>query len=219
MKVGTDAMLLGAIAGINFSIHSPLTILDIGTGNGVIALMLAQRFNNAKITAIDIHNGAISDAQQNFSTSPFSQRLKALAQNFLHYQPNIKFQLIVSNPPYYQTKMLPDSTVKGLAKHEQNLPLHELILHAKNMLTNEGELWLILPNDVSEKLIKAQTIFPYHSQLKIMGKPGSHKRTIVVFSMKNINCSKKELTVRDHHGNYTTEYKKLTQNFHFNKLN
>lgn len=141
MKINTDGVLLAATAG-----HSgPAHILDIGTGTGVIALMLAQRFPGAKIDAVEIDAHAASAAAGNFSSSPFSARLKAFQADIRAYETETRYDLIVSNPPFFINDLKNPEERKSLARHTDEDFFAVLIRKAAAYLTADGLLWLILP--------------------------------------------------------------------------
>lgn len=216
-KVGTDAMLLGALVQFDF----PDSILDVGTGNGVIALMCAQKFKNAEVFGLDIDKASVEVATKNFINSPFASRLAALKENFLEYRPDFKFDLIVSNPPYFNTKMLSNDSKRNLARHEGSMPLKSLINHAQSLLNERGELWMIIPKERADELVSNpnELNLALKQRIKIFGKPGSHVRDILVFSISDVpEPIITQLAVRDMDANYTDEYIELTKEFHYNKL-
>ncbi|NVM66842.1 tRNA1Val (adenine37-N6)-methyltransferase [Mucilaginibacter sp. SG538B] len=148
MKINTDGVLLGAIAGEG----NPLSILDIGTGTGVIALMLAQRFTGAKIDAVEIDVQAAITAKNNFSNSPFKNRLTLYANGFEQFfedYPGKRYDLIVSNPPFYINSLQSPGAKTNLAKHADEGFFERLIISVANRLTEQGTCWLILPTDTS----------------------------------------------------------------------
>ena len=162
MKVGTDGVLLGAWAGTtdspaaNTDKTSPVDrILDIGTGSGLIALMLAQRFPNAIIDGIDIDPSAVLQAQDNFSVSPFSTRLRACSSSLQEWLPKEKYDMIVSNPPYFSNSLLCLDNMRTIARHDNILSFAELLEHSNRLLTQAGTLSLVLPAD-AEKAILAE---------------------------------------------------------------
>ena len=135
MKVGTDGVLLGAWAGQD----RPGEILDIGTGSGLIALMLAQRFPQARITGIDCDRDAVMQARENFAGSPWSGRLRAIhtsLQNYCHGQEaaSERFSLIVSNPPFYDNTLTNPDSRRCTARHTGGLPHDELLLLSAGLL-------------------------------------------------------------------------------------
>ena len=220
-KIGTDAMILGALVNPkSIGIENPKTILDVGTGCGVIALMLAQQFPSAKITGIDIDEHAVLQAKSNFENANFPNPFESLHQNFLEYNPTQKLDLIVSNPPYFNTKMPSSDLQRSLARHESSMSLQGLINHSAKLLSERGELWLILPSERTEELITENLGLDLKHRIKIYGKPNRHVRDVLVFS--NVNSQREnilsELTIRDFENQYTEEYIALTIDFHFNKL-
>ncbi len=169
MKVGTDGVLLAAwaasfpsqeICEVNAAVQvSPLmggrkggSILDIGTGSGLIALMLAQRFPDAHITAIDIDADAVAQANANFAASPWSTRLHAeqIALQDFYLPP---FQLIISNPPFFCNSLKNPDKSRTLARHTDTLSYDELITHAARLLAPNGIFSLILPIEAEEEII------------------------------------------------------------------
>lgn len=217
-KVGTDAMVLGALV----NSPNPTSILDIGTGTGVIALMMAQKFPKATVIGLDIDEKAIQQAGDNFNVSTFSNRIKLVHQDFTHYTSRGKYDLIVSNPPYYDTKMVSKNDQKGLAKHEDKMDIEKMIYHALDLLKEKGEIWIIIPKERTDKLLRTASDLFSSLKLKIsiFGKPNRHIRDVLVFSkVKDKNTeSHQSLIIRDEQGNYTQEYKDLTLDFHYNQL-
>ena len=164
MKVGTDGVLLGAWAeaiAYKEDASSPAVphivrrILDIGTGSGLIALMLAQRFPNAIIDGIDIDPSAVLQAKDNFSASPFSTRLHAYSSPLQEWQPQEKYDMIVSNPPYFSNSLLCPDGMRTKARHAKSLSFADLLAHSNRLLTQAGTLSLVLPAD-AEKAILAE---------------------------------------------------------------
>lgn len=142
MKVGIDGVLLGAWA----SVADSKTILDIGTGSGLIALMLAQRCT-ATIDAIDIDPGACLEATENVRLSPWPGRVQVLNTALQTFYPSgaLKYDAIVSNPPYFQHSFPSPDTARTLARHDSSLPLNDLFLHSARLLRPLGLLSVILP--------------------------------------------------------------------------
>lgn len=143
MKVNTDGVLLGAVAAVQY----PSNILDIGTGTGVIALMLAQKFAFAEIDACEISESAAITAKENFECSPFADRLTVFNQDifdFFQSGAEKKYDLIVSNPPFYlqSSKSFNEST--AIAKHTDDIFFEKLVSGIYNCLAAEGLCWLIL---------------------------------------------------------------------------
>ena len=159
MKVGTDGVLLGAWAEPAVSKVRPasaFSILDVGTGSGLVALMLAQRFPKAHIDAIDIDKAAIEQAAENFAASPWSDRLHTFHARLQDWQshsvPSLEgrvregfYSLIVSNPPYFQNSLKNPDKSRQTARHTDTLTFSELLQHSARLLSPEGTVALILP--------------------------------------------------------------------------
>lgn len=144
MKIGVDAVLIGA-----WTRGTPANILDVGCGCGVISLILAQRFRQARIYGIDIDKESVEEAHENFRNSPWSCRLKADLKNFpkdLDAE-SPKYDLIVSNPPYFRSGIDNPSTPREKARHQASLSVFSLIQEAPEFLNYNGSLSLIFPFD------------------------------------------------------------------------
>ncbi|MCR5050029.1 MAG: methyltransferase [Paludibacteraceae bacterium] len=163
MKVGTDGVLLGAwapVSGLEETFahlpfaHSPLQILDVGTGSGLIALMVAQRCPSAHIDAIDIDADAVTQAADNFAQSPFSDRLTAARSSLQQWQADREqsYDLIVSNPPYFQNSLKNPDLGRKTARHTDSLSFEELIAHSVRLLAENGVLALILPAEAEGEM-------------------------------------------------------------------
>ena len=148
MKVNTDGVLLGASA----TADDPVAILDIGTGTGVIALMLAQRFENARVDAVEIDETAAATAKLNFEQSPFKDRLAAYAlgfEAFFEHNPEKRYDLIVSNPPFYTASLKSPTEKINLAKHAHPAFFESFIKAIAAHLTPKGLCSLVLPLDTA----------------------------------------------------------------------
>ncbi|PKR80411.1 tRNA (adenine-N(6)-)-methyltransferase [Brumimicrobium salinarum] len=215
-KVGTDAMVLGA----SLKFTSAKNILDVGTGTGVIALMLAQYNPSAEITGLDINSETTKLADYNFKNSGFLNNFRVVNGDFLSYKPEHQFDLIVSNPPFFKTKMPSRNKLRSLARHEGEMTVEKLVLHATKLLTSTGELWLILPQERTDALLKFNEKLTLVKRIKIFGKPNHHVRDILALSKENGSGVPEvtSLTIRNLKNEYTEAYKTLTKEFHFNKL-
>lgn len=148
MKVGTDGVLLGAWA------RGGSRVLDVGTGTGVIALMMAQRFPEARVTAIDIDEGAVSQARQNVEQSPFAARVEVLhtrVQDLQMRMPGV-FDAVVSNPPYFVDALKAPDGQRTVARHAETLTYGELMEAAWRLLSDDGELSVIVPFDYRRRM-------------------------------------------------------------------
>ncbi|MGQ7855408.1 tRNA1(Val) (adenine(37)-N6)-methyltransferase [Pedobacter sp. WC2501] len=149
MKINTDGVLIGAI--VNH--HAPKNILDIGTGTGVIALMLAQRFPDANIHAVEIDGQAAETAGRNFQSSVFSERLNINHIAIEQYNHNEKFDLIVSNPPFFVNDLKNEEIRKGIARHAYEDFFSLLVEKSNSLLADGGLIWLILPIKQADEVI------------------------------------------------------------------
>ncbi|MBR0310476.1 MAG: methyltransferase [Paludibacteraceae bacterium] len=160
MKVGTDGVLLGAWAPVRLpSGRIPSSIMDVGTGSGLIALMLAQRCPAAQITAIDISQEAYEQAQENFAASPWSARLRAahsplqqLGDSGRSAQGSDVYDLIVSNPPYFVDSLKNPDAARRVARHNDTLPFSDLMCTCAHLLAPDGILALIAPTEAEQVL-------------------------------------------------------------------
>lgn len=145
MKVGTDGVLLGAWA--EADTVNTRSVLDIGTGSGLIALMLAQRLPEASVVGIDVVPEAVEAARRNAAASPFSERLEMVSANVCRYQPENGelFDAVVSNPPYHTEELLPPSAARAAARHTAALSFAALFVHARRLLRQGGVFALIVP--------------------------------------------------------------------------
>lgn len=143
MKVGTDGVLLGAWA------HGGKRILDIGTGTGLVAIMMAQRFTDAHVTAVEIDHNAAQQACDNASCSPFASRIgivETSVQNFDVYGTQL-FDSIVSNPPFFTDSLKNPDSQRATARHADTLPYRDLFTAVKRLLAEDGEFSAIIPSD------------------------------------------------------------------------
>jgi len=149
MRINTDGVLLGAFA----ELSNARSILDIGTGTGVIALMLAQRFPEAKVWAVEIDKLASQRAKENFENSIFKHRMESINSDIFHWDIDVKFDLIVSNPPFYINSLHNPDQRRKVAKHTDDDFFKGMIDFAGNKLEEKGELQIIVPNELLDFLI------------------------------------------------------------------
>ncbi|MDX2360255.1 MAG: methyltransferase [Crocinitomicaceae bacterium] len=214
MKVGTDAMLLGSL--INSS--DKLRGLDIGAGTGVISLMVAQVNPKIQIDAIELDELSVKECAKNFLNSPWSSRLNSFQADFKSYDSKEKYDLLFSNPPYYQSTLVNDDSREALAKHVGELTPERLIEKAEFLLNKTGALWLIVPySDVQHWIDAALNCSLYPAQqIEINGKEDDVPKRVVICFERSIKAIEVfHLTVRAENGNYTPDYISLTKEFHF----
>lgn len=213
-KVGTDGVLLGAWVSL-----TGRSILDVGTGSGLIALMLAQRLQTANIHAIDINPEAVNLAVQNFQNSMWKDRLSAIHSSLQNFTSDQQFDLIVSNPPFFSGSSKSGNHQKDLARHNDTLSIKELMHHADRLLGPQGSLAVIMPYDLlsdCEALADSYNLYK-QQQLTVFGKPTEKpKRVLLQLGKQPTDTHFNLLTIRTANGGYTPEYVRLTQQFYLN---
>lgn len=219
MKIGTDGVLLGAWAPIK---NNPFSILDIGAGTGIIALMLVQRSNAEQIDAIEIDDDAYEQAVDNFENSPWADRLfcyHAALDEFIEEMEE-EYDLIVSNPPFYTEDYKPENEKRDLARFTDGLPFSELIESVSVLLSKNGIFSTIIPYKEENEFIKLANkyhLYPFKIT-RVKGTPDTNiKRSLIAFSReKKENILADELIIEISRHNYTPEYIALTKDFYLN---
>jgi len=213
-KVGTDGVLLGAAA----DVAGKSSILDIGTGTGLIALMLAQRCT-AKITAIEPDRDSFLQASENFRQSRWADRINikyCTLQNFREKERS--FDLIVTNPPYFIDSLKNSDPLKSASRHNDNLTHRDILEGADRLLSDDGNLQLILPYEEGRVFISLAEKFDFYSNdiLNIKPNPDSEiKRLIICFSRKEKHFSERFLTIENgKRHDFTEEYIAITKDFY-----
>ncbi|MBU2018212.1 MAG: methyltransferase [Bacteroidetes bacterium] len=216
LKVGTDAMVLGSLVEAN----NPKHILDVGSGTGVIACMMLQKYIHANVTAIEIDESSMLDLSINLNQSDFSSRAQFLQKDFLAFEPTSTYDLIVSNPPFYENALISNMESSNLAKHVKGLPLRSLLLKSKKMASSKGLFYFIWPTTNDAELfdeIQSSGWYIYR-KIKIFGKIDQAKRWVIALSIQPVQTRLEELILRDKEGRYTEDYKQITIDFHGVKL-
>ena len=217
MKIGTDGVLLGAWAPIA---HELFSVLDIGTGTGIIALMVAQRSNAAQIDALEIEENAYEQATDNFENSPWNERLfcfHAGLDEFME-EPEDEYDLIVSNPPFYAEDYKTNDDQRDLARFQDALPFEDLIEAADLLLSENGILAVIIPFKEEKRFLALANEFElYPSKItQVKGTLTAEiKRSLLALSRTKIDTPLiDELIIEIGRHEYTPEYIALTQEFY-----
>jgi len=218
MKIGTDGVLLGAWADISENTDS---ILDVGTGTGVIALMMAQRCSAQLIDALEIDEAAYEQAVENFERSDWGDRLFCYHAEFGEFveemQDEEKYDLIISNPPFYNSDFKSASEERDMARFQDALPFELLLEGSTYLLSEEGKLAVIIPKDQEQVFLKIAgnfNLFP-EKITYVKGTPTSAiKRCLVLLGAKPIKVIKDELIIEHERHQYTNEYQKLVAPFY-----
>lgn len=214
MKVGTDAILLGSWC----NVERRRTALDIGTGTGILPLMLAQRNANLQITAIDIDEEAISQARENISQTLYAPRIVINLSDFNNATFKHKFDLIVSNPPYHEEEVFCPDENRNNARHTSSLSFETLIHRASELLEDDGILSLVVPTSAVEKIIGINPSLYLIRKTDIFTTPKKKpKRTLLEFSPTPSTLIFSSLFMRNEDNEYTDDYIQLTQDFYLDK--
>lgn len=219
MKIGTDAVLLGAWTPI---INNPYSILDIGTGTGVLALMLAQRSTAEQIDAIEIDDAAFEQATDNFEASPWNDRLYCFHAGLDEFmdEPEDEYDLIISNPPFYTEDYIPmsrDDNSRYLARFEDALPFEDLVEAADLLLSENGIFSVIIPYKEEARFLALANNFELYPLkiTRVKGTPTSEiKRSLLAFTRIEQTPLVDELTIETARHQYTPEYIELTKDFY-----
>jgi len=220
MKVGTDGVLLGAWASLEHTPNdSSLRMLDVGCGSGLIALMLAQRFTQAKVVGVELDDEAATQAKENVIASPWSDRVEVMHGDFCCYQPELPFHLIVSNPPYFVDALRPPKDERSLARHVSatSLNYETLFAHSRTMLAPDGNVCVILPAEVQSMVVDAAVRNGLHvtRRLQVFTKPGKLlRRVLISFSTQLVAPFTASLCLMNGDGSRSFEYQMLTEEFY-----
>jgi tRNA1Val (adenine37-N6)-methyltransferase len=216
MKVGTDAVLLGSWAYVD---HRPKSILDIGAGSGILALMLAQRSSAELIDALEIDASAYEQCVTNFEQSPWRDRLFCYHASLEEFTEEIedKYDLIVSNPPFYTNPFDTQNDARNRARFEHAMPFRHLIESVSKLLSDGGQFCVIVPYSAEKTfytLAKEQGLF-CHNILHVRGeKQGKIKRCLMAFSFENRQTDRQEMYLEDGRHSYSEAYKNMTKEFY-----
>jgi len=219
MKIGTDGVLLGAWCSLK---ESTKKILDVGSGTGVISLMLAQRFNNATIDSVELENNAHKQSVENFERSVWADRLFCFHSTFQDFANELKedgqtYDLIISNPPFYTDNVKKNNRARNKARSTSFLSFVELISGVSKILSNQGEFTTIIPFKEEVKFIeisKQNKLF-LNKICRVKGNNNSDiKRSLLTFSFYKKKLDENNLIIETSRHLYTDEYINLTKNFY-----
>lgn len=216
MKVCTDTSLFGAL----IDLDQPQSILDIGTGTGVLSLMVAQK-TKANITAVEIDKNAAIQASNNFKESKWYNRLNVVQSDIKDFskQHENSFDIIISNPPFFQNNMLSTVSEKNNARHNTSLSLEQLAQCVEKLLTPKGEFWVLLPQHEASKLEFMLTEYSFkiicQTNVKNYLDDSKISRTINCFSKNNQPTIEKTIAIyKDKERNYTDDFNTLLKPYY-----
>jgi len=211
MKVGTDGVLLGA-----WSYVVGNSVLDIGTGTGVIALMLAQR-SNSRITAIEIEENAFQQATENVDSSKWRSRVEVINSSLQNFVSSSKFDTIVSNPPFFNNSQKTLDSKRNFARHTDSLSFEELLKFTSENLSTFGKASFIIPFEYESDFLEISKRYNlFASKLcRVKGtKISPVKRSLIELSFDKVTCGESELVIEISRHIYTEDYINLTKDFY-----
>jgi len=223
MKVGVDSVLLGAWASSDHAVR----ILDVGTGTGLLALMMAQRYPDAEIDAVEIDAEACRQAIENTANSPWGNRIQLICDDFINYakQCPLRYDLIISNPPYFTASLKPSDTKRNIARHNDSLPHSCLLSGSASLLTSAGVLAIVLPPAEALKIIDEAAAYGLFVQrtLHVQTLPSKPVyRMLVELSKTPLRfcgeATEMSLCIeKSDRSGETDEYRQLTKEFYLDK--
>jgi len=210
MRVGTDGVLLAAWARVEGAKH----ILDVGAGTGVISLICAQRNHEALIEAIEIDEGSAEDARYNFQNATWHSLLQMHEGDFLKINSKEKFDLIISNPPYFSQSLRASNPSRNAARHDDSLPAEAFMEKTKRLLNPDGKIALIFPKDQLSRwtfAAEAQGIYPIRICHVFTLAHKDSSRVMVEFSKENIiEPDMESILIEKKPGEFSAAYQQLT---------
>jgi tRNA1Val (adenine37-N6)-methyltransferase len=218
MKVCTDACLFGAYVAAKYQKQSPRLVLDIGAGTGLLSLMFVQKHTGCEVDAVEIERSTAEQAKENFKHSPWKERLH------LHHQPIQQFgintyDLIISNPPFYENDLKSDNAKRNLALHGSALGLDDLLDAIQKHLSSHGRFAVLLPYHRSANFINHAMLkdFFLEDEISVKQSPKHpYFRSIIVFTRNKTKPTHLEIIIKDQKGNYTGEFTELLKDYYLN---
>ena len=217
MKVCTDACLFGSMVAVTVQQSTVNSVLDIGTGTGLLSLMFAQKNIDAKIDAIEIDENAAMQAAQNFQASPWHKRLFIVQGDIREISFNKKYDLIISNPPFYESSLQSNNAKRNIALHGNELTFLELIIAVEKYLSENGSFAVLLPFTRAEEFINLAKEKKINLAERIDVKQSvSHTffRSILFFIRSISKPSYKTISIKEKKNEYTKEFKELLKPYY-----
>ena len=216
MKVGTDGVLLGAWT----NVENVGRVLDIGTGTGLLALMIAQR-SAAKIDAVEIDQEAFLQAKENIQKSPWKERIDLHHKSIQEYPEGLsyKYDLIICNPPFFQNSLKAPDQSRSIARHNERLDLSELLFISANILNPSGRLSIVIPADILKIVLKKAGENNFYLNRKTLLKPTPEKapkRALLEFGLEKKELEENEIVIELERHQYSKAFKGLSKDFYLN---
>lgn len=217
MKVGTDGSMLGAWTNTE---HAEFA-LDIGTGSGLLSLMIAQKNPSLLVDAIDVDKDAIIQANENFSRSPFFDRIKCMQTSLQEYSTNKKYDLIISNPPFFLETLKSPDRQRAIARHADSLSLEDLLYYSSILLADRGCLSFIYPHNYKESLSRLANKYGFHITriTNVYPTPQSQaKRILMELSKEEKVLEENNLIIEVERHVYSDQFKNLVKDFYIRRV-
>ena len=212
MKVGTDGVLLGAWA------LGGKRILDIGSGTGLISLMMAQRYPEAQVVGIDLDAEACAEARENVAASPFADRVNIVDCRLQDYESVEKFDAIVSNPPFFLNSLKNPDSKRSMARHADSLPFRELFRGVKLLLSDDGVFSAIVPVEVLEAFVSEGYMHGFYllrqCGIKTVERKQPKRYLLTFAKHRSMEMDDMVETIMDSEGNSSEWYAKITEEFY-----
>ena len=209
-RFGTDSMLLGSWIQGSYS-----RILDVGTGSGILALMMAQRFPHSTVLGIDIDHHSVTSAQRNVDASPFRNRIELMTQDFNDLDVSNTCDLILSNPPYFSNQLESSEKRRSVARHEVNLTLESLLKKSKELLKPNGAVALVLPYSRRDELIKSEVLHLQKECVVSSYENSSPIRLLVQMGhTPGVSVERDRLFIYSENKDYSESFKEMTADFY-----
>ncbi len=216
MKVCTDACLFGAYIANELKQLQIKNILDIGSGTGLLSLMLAQKIK-ATIDTVEINKPAFEQAKENIIQSPWKENITIYNSDITLFKPNKKYDFIISNPPFFEADLKSDDEKKNAAKHDSSLTFMALLTEIDNKLNKTGFFSVLLPWHRTNYFETESLKFNFYLIKKLLVKQTNkynYFRAILIFSTEELKVHQSELTIKDEEGNYTTGFTELLKDYY-----
>jgi len=224
MKVCTDSCLFGAYVADyiqhpkSYIMHQTSDILDIGTGTGLLSLMLAQK-TTANIDAIEIDEHAFEQATINIENSVWKNRIHVFNLDAVDFRPNKKYDLIISNPPFFEDDLKSDEPKKNKAKHDTGLSLQTLLNIMLNQISDEGNFCVLLPYHRTDYFVKTANLLGFYLNHNLSVRQTSNHnffRSILIFSKKKLEPVCEEMSIKNNEHQYSPKFIFLLKDYYLN---
>lgn len=214
MKVSTDSCLFGAWVAEKLS--NEKSILDIGAGTGLLSLMLAQK-SLAEIDAVEIEKACYNQMCENILASPWTQRCNSFNQDIREFQPDKKYDIIISNPPFYENQLKSDKEGINLARHDDGLQLKDLFEEVARLLGADGKFFLLLPSYRKEECIKTALPFKLHpTYIADVRQTPNHNsfRTLFYFAQYEQDLTNESIVIKENNNVYSQRFSEIMKDYY-----